>query len=1060
MAGGEKRKKHHDKDKYYRLAKEQGYRSRAAFKLTQINRKFHFLENAKIVIDLCAAPGGWTQVASRTMSTKGGETILLAVDILPMRAIPNVITLIGDITTEKTKSHIKAQLQTASADVVLCDGAPNVGASYDRDAYQQNEIALHAMKCATQHLKRNGTFVTKLYRSSDYISYVWVAKQLFSKVQAVKPSASRSQSAEIFLVCTGYLDPTSIDQQLLDPKTVFEQIDGGATGGGDISQNQGDAGVTIFHKKFGEKKKNRQGYDMSQLDATMRNIDSISHFIESSGSGARLADDGKKDDGKKDPIQMLSFCTGLSFTCHLCKEKEALARMPDGAKAAENIPTCNCKFYLEHRLTTSEIKACVSDLKVLNKNDFKGLLTWRSKMQDALKESQEDSGSSDDDDNEMSAALANEEDQDSDAEEEGIQAEIEQLRHKKMREAKRVKKKEREVMAKRRRRAALGMDLNAIELPENDKIFTLAQITSRGDLEAAREVDLNKVTDEQLLNTGEDEDKDDDNVVRDKDGRVVAQGEEDDIDEDTGYSYRLDRELDGAYDLYLANTKSESVKKGSRMAKRSKKAMRTKADEQVKEDQDMMENDTKAYAKILQGPRDSDDDSSDDESSDDDDGFHADPITPQEHGRRQNEIMEERNPLIHTLPSEPTSVKTARWFSNPLFESIGTTASLASIPGRKEHFASKPQDVDDYDSDEMEHLEHIGSEDEGPPSRDKAPKKRRKDKEATPTAEPERALTADDVLDMMPKTDKQIRHEKRLKANERTERKLNRRAKAAGEPEGGFEVVAGDDDEDAEGSGEKLDKLSPEGKKKVLEARSLIKAGLGRGSRARETSGFEVVSASDSKMSNSLLPIMDHRKYNSDNEDYDSDDYAQTLALGTMMLRKSKEKAFVDASYNRFAWNDPEGLPNWFLDDENKNYRPQLPITPALIAKMKERFLSIATRPIAKVAEARARKNKRSKLKLTAAKKKADAVANSSEMSEAMKLKAISKAMRGNDSSRPEKTYVVSRKGGGNQGGKGIKLVDKRMMSDKRGMKRAESRSKGGGKKGGLTGSKRRRQHS
>merc|ERR1719469_859803 len=119
---------------------------------------------------------------------------------------------------------------------------------------------------------------------------------------------------------------------------------------------------------------------------------------------------------------MLSFCTGLSFSCHFCKEKEALGKTPDGATAADNIPDCNCKFYLEHRFTTTEIKACVSDLKVLNKNDFKGLLTWRAKMQDALKESQEDSGSSDDDDNEMSAALANEEDQDSDAEEEGIQA--------------------------------------------------------------------------------------------------------------------------------------------------------------------------------------------------------------------------------------------------------------------------------------------------------------------------------------------------------------------------------------------------------------------------------------------------------------------------------------------------------------------------------------------------------------------------------------------------------------------------------------------------------------
>ena len=179
-------------------------------------------------------------MASRTMSKSSSSgNVLLAVDILPIRAIPNVITLIGDITTEKCKAQIKSQLQTAMADVVLCDGAPNVGASYDRDAYQQNEIALHALKCATQHLKRKGTFVTKMYRSSDYSSFIWIVKQLFENVQAVKPTASRSQSAEIFLVCTGYLDPTSIDPRMLDPKSVFEQVDGAATGGGDSSQAKG-----------------------------------------------------------------------------------------------------------------------------------------------------------------------------------------------------------------------------------------------------------------------------------------------------------------------------------------------------------------------------------------------------------------------------------------------------------------------------------------------------------------------------------------------------------------------------------------------------------------------------------------------------------------------------------------------------------------------------------------------------------------------------------------------------------------------------------------------------
>lgn len=989
-----------------------------------------------------------------TSRGSGGNNIIVAVDILPMRAIPNVITLIGDITTEKCKAQIKAKLQTALADVVLCDGAPNVGASYDRDAYQQNEIALHALKCATQHLRRNGTFVTKIYRSSDYSSYLWIVKQLFENVQAVKPNASRSQSAEIFLVCTGYLDPTSIDPKMLDPKSVFEQVDGAATGGGDSAQANGTKGITIFHKKFDDKRRSRVGYDMDTMDATMRNIGFISDFIEASGSGVSE---------KKDPIQILSSCTGLSFSCHLCKEKESSNNNND-------IPDCNCQFYLNHKLTTTEIKTCVSDLKVLNKGDFKALLAWRLKMQEALKELQSNSDE-EEEDNDAASASSGKEELDSDAEEEQIQSEIAQLRHKKIREQKKIKKKERVTASKRRKRAALGMDLNAIEVPEAEKLFSLTTITNKGALEAAREVDLNKVDDDEIfpiIDSDDEVDGDDTNVERNEQGEVIAQGEEDNIDENTGYSYRLDRELDLAYDRYLSQTKSKAAKSGTKMAKRSKKAMRLKAAEQAQEDDDLMGDDTKAYAKMLQGKKDSDDESSGNEDGnvssdeDDDDGFHSVPMTPEEHQRKvkSKKKVEDKNPLIHTLPDEPASIKSARWFSNPLFESIGTTASLATISNSKNTSAVDGA-IDEYDSDDdIDAVEHLDSEDESPANKKMRRKEKGKGKRSRQDEESDDddELNAEKILAMMPKTDKQIRHEKRLKSIERMERQKARRARLTGETED-FEVVSGNDTEDID-TNEKLDleNLSEKERKKILEARALIKAGLGDQKGGNESSGFEVVSAADSKKAGALLPIMDTRKYDSENEDYDSDDYATTLALGTMMLRKSKEKALVDASYNRYAWNDPEDLPDWFVDDENKNYRPQLPIPPALLAKMKEKFLSLATKPIAKVAEARARKNKRAKLKLTAAKKKAEAVANSSEMSEAMKLKAISKAMRGNDASRPSKTYVVSRKGGSAKGGKGVKLVDKRMRNDKKSMDRADKKRKQG-KKGGLTGSKRRRNH-
>lgn len=110
-------------------------------------------------------------------------------------------------------------------------------------------------------------------------------------------------------------------------------------------------------------------------------------------------------------------------------------------------------------------------------------------------------------------------------------------------------------------------------------------------------------------------------------------------------------------------------------------------------------------------------------------------------------------------------------------------------------------------------------------------------------------------------------------------------------------------------------------------------------------------------------------------EPYDDDDRARQLALGTMMLRKHRAKELVDAAYNRFSWNDDADLPDWFADDEKRHYRPQVPLPAALVEQMKNKFMSLATKPIKKVAEARARKRKRATQRLANAKKKATAMA-------------------------------------------------------------------------------------
>jgi AdoMet-dependent rRNA methyltransferase SPB1 len=989
------------------VAKEQGFRSRAAFKLTQINRKFPYLEKCETaVLDLCAAPGGWTQVAARTCPKSAS---IVAVDILPVRKFKgfgNITTLIGDITTDKCKSDIKHAVAGKEVDLVLHDGAPNIGAEYGKDAYEQNELSLHALRCATQHLTKGGTFITKIYRSRDYAAFHWLLQQLFGTVSAFKPKASRQQSAEIFLVAENYKAPSKLDPRLLDPKHVFEAVDG---------QTDGTASalsVSVLSKKWDSqlKARRRNGYDMEHLDATMRHIEPIVNFVQAD---------------LREAVQFLSSSTGFRFTCSTCGvEDQAAADVPPPTALS-----CSCNFLLKHASTKPEIKECFSDLQVLNKSDFKALLNWRMKMQEALAQRQ-DGG--DEDDGEKDGETATEktgEDDDSDKEEEAVQAEILEMRQRRLREKKRKKKKEREAAAKRRRSAALGMDMNGIDNAEHDKLFSLASITNAGDLAAASEVNLDEVTDEQIFG-----DEEEDVVIGKPDPDDDDKSEEDPVERNE----RRADDLEEAYHTYLRNTKDGLAKSGTKMAKRSKKTQRLKMSEEAVEDEEMMLNgaagigeDTKAYVKLLQGDRGSDDD--DDESSDEegDDGFNAEPMTPKDHANlmaKRKTVTGKSNPLLHQFDEETTSARTARWFSNPIFESIAQ--STETSPSKMD------DDASESDASVASKDDESTTEAETSKGKTMASKKRKMI-----------GLDADEVLESMPRTDKQIRHTRRLKSIARDERKKEKRARMLGETEPDFEITAEVTDKD--GMDEKLMNMSESKRNMILDAREQIKKGLGKAVEDDGVdTGFRVVSEDDTRRSKRPVPVMDDRKYDSDHEDYDSEDYAETLALGTMMLRRSKEKSLVDASYNRYAWNDPGGMPEWFVDDEKKHYRPQLPIPQALVAKMKERMMALASKPIAKVAEARARKTRRAKTKLAAAKKQAESIANSSEISESMKLKAISKALRGQTAQKPGKTYVVAKKGrGGKAGGKGVKVVDKRMICDKRGLERAEKRKKGNGKR-------------
>lgn len=991
------RKKKAVNDKYYQLAKEQGYRARSSFKIIQLNRKYDLLKNATRVIDLCAAPGGWLQVLAKSIP-QSPERQIVGVDLLPIKPIRGCTVFQEDITSDTCRQKIRKEMRGNKADVVLCDGAPNVGAEYSKDAFVQNELAVYALKFACEHLKRGGSFVTKVFRSNDYTALLWAFQQLFKKVEATKPPSSRNVSAEIFVVCREYLAPHKIDPRLLDPRHVLSSVEQEQ----ELTEQQ--AINKLFHK-HDKQRRSRGGYSEDSGALVFKSA-SARDFIETS-----------------EPVQHLAVMSEINF-----KDEAS-------------------KPLLELSITTPEIIEYLADLKVLGKAELRALLQWRTKVRDILKEQ-----GNGDDDVDMEADDSEEEDgeeesegeeqEDSDADDEdmddmeNLTEELKKIKEAEHQKRKREIKKLRKQRAKLQRRIDLGLENEfAHDLSEQQGPFSLSKIGLKS-MQELSAIQSGEVPEGESSSEEGEEESD------------ISEDSESDDEEDSNAALKyerkrlreLEREAEALYKMGRVKEQNNdplTVRERRQQLNAEKKAKAKKRTLEALADQDFQRALEEEQAKAVKDGKYSA--MLDQDSSEDDEDEEEEESEEEESEEEDNATAQAKNPLIKTIESKPSeSMRAKAWFNQELFD--------GELDGMSD---------DDEDEEEASEGDDESSEDEDgdmPLPSDRTDKARRKEKRRKLKLRNERkaekrrlaaareadgALNEEMLLQAMPGGFKEV------KADGGKNKKRRRGDEAEDED------IAGvlNRDVSRESDEEEDDDATREKKAAARKARKLIQKGMGRLGDVKESDGFEVVAAENNE-DDSGSDIEDHEEaYNS--EDYDTDERAQHIALAAMLTSKSKRRKVLDSAYNRYAFNDDDGsLPQWFIEDENKHNRPQLPVTKEMVDAVRARYKDIASKPINKVAEARARKKRKLELKIDRIKKQANAVAEQPDLNPGSKMRAIEKLYKGSQIKRPGAVYVVARKNGKKsaaQGtktkGKSIKVVDKRMKADTH---RLKKRGRGG----------------
>ena len=733
-------------------------------------------------------------------------------------------------------------------------------------------------------------------------------------------------------------------------------------------------------------------------------------FKEVNDPGLQTIDVLHKKFDKHNKRHRSGYDESLGMTLTLKKTVSEFINSPDPVRvltdANQIVFTEECSQYLSHPKTTSDITEYFKDLKVLGKIDFKKILKWRLLMKTFF--SSNNTVSSEDLKNKESKTVSSNAPL-SDAQ---IQEEIHEMRSKILQQEHKVKKKERKLAAKQRERKAIGISSESFGVDEDEELFSLNPSIKLKHLDGLVNVDLE---DENVI-VPRDEFEDDE-MAKQQSGAVFINKSEDD----------LENELEEEYLRYIKRKKSKKNLEGKNESSDNEDTAYT--GKKMKSQQEPS-NKLKRQIELDNEFEEEENDDMVDYSNDSDSDSESDSNVTEstsESSSGETDRNKKHKKVKFSNEKDNENEKDTGFFANDEYSNLSQSNKWFSHPIFKETLMPKILKTTSRESKTQINFE-----------------------------DSEKTLTSDEMLAMLPKTDREIRNQKRAKAIDRKERRDNKRKAINDEIDNNDPINI---DHRKRSSNENASNDSSDDEKldlKEIKKRDLIKKGIGKSntlSGSKILSNVEIVPQEEQNDLTHYPQPFDSRSYDSDEEYYDANDRATTLALGTLMLRQSRKKALLDSSYNRYSWNDSKDLPSWFLDDEMKHNKPQLPVPSALIDQIKGKFNLTGTKEIKKVAEARARKRKRAMNKLKAAKRQASLLADNTELSDKQKVKAISKAMRGSKSATPGKVIVVTKRTGGASSGtvgagKGkLKFVDKRSKKDARAVKANKKRTKKKGRK-------------